>query len=78
MRLAKSLVATGEIELMSTTTLPSVSPAATPNSPNSTSSTWGVSGTMMMITSACRATSALLAQAAAPASMREAGVSPRV
>ncbi len=55
--LANSLVAIGEIELMSTTILPCDRPSATPSSPNSTASTCGVSGTMMMMMSALLATS---------------------
>lgn len=78
MRLAKSLVATGEMELMSTTILPGARPAATPAGLNRASSTWGVSGTMVMITSALRATSAPLAQGVAPWSRRNWGVSPWV
>jgi len=50
--LAKSLVATGEIELMSTTILPGVKPSATPSLATS-----GVSGTMTMTMSAFCATS---------------------
>ena len=61
MRAAKSLVAIGEMELMSTTTLPvrpsvpgapARRPAATPSSPNSTRSTSGVSGSMVKMMSA--------------------------
>jgi hypothetical protein len=64
---AKDLVAIGEIELMSTTTLPLPMPCATPFSPNSTASTSGVSGTMVNTTSASRATAAALSQRTAPA-----------
>ncbi len=78
MRLAKSLVATGEIELMSTTILPLLRPAATPSGLNSASSTWGVSGTMVMMMSALCATSAPLAQVRAPASTSAVGVAPWV
>ena len=60
MRLANSLVATGEIELMSMTSLPFDRPLATPFSPNSTFSTSGVSGTIVMIASAFSATSVAL------------------
>jgi len=76
------LVSTGEIEDMSTTVLPtrpsvpaglSFRPSATPWLPNSTNSTSGVSGTMMMIRSAWRATSAGVAQALAPCSSNWAG-----
>src|SRR5271157_4443524 len=52
MRFAKSLVAIGEMLLMSTTILPGVSPSATPPGPNRAASTFGVSGTMVMMTSA--------------------------
>ena len=47
--LANSLVAIGEIELMSTTILPFDKPSATPPAPKRTVSTSGVSGTMVMI-----------------------------
>ena len=57
MRVAKSLVAIGEIELMSMTILPGFRPSATPSAPNSTASTSGVSGTMTMTTSERSATS---------------------
>ena len=53
-------------------------PAATPFSLNSASSTWGVSGTMVITMSAWRATSAPLAHVLAPAPVTLAGVSPRV
>ena len=53
---------------MSTTILPAERPAAIAASPNSTSSTCGVSGTMVMITSACSATSLAEPQATPPAS----------
>jgi hypothetical protein len=51
MRLAKPFVATGDIELMSTTILPAVSPSAMPPGPNRAASTWGVSGTIVMMIS---------------------------
>jgi hypothetical protein len=60
MRRAKSLVAMGEIELMSITVLPGVRPSATPPGPNSTASTWGVSGSIRITMSACRATAPAL------------------
>ena len=60
----------GEMELMSTTVLPGEIPSATPCSPNSTASTSGVSGTIVMMMSAARATSAGLPQARAPWSSR--------
>jgi hypothetical protein len=53
---ANFFVSIGEIELMSMTSLPGASPSATPRSPNSTSPTCGVSGTMVMTMSAERAT----------------------
>ena len=58
MRLAKSLVATGEMEDMSTTTLAALPfrPAATPSSANSTASTSGVSGSIRKTMSARSAT----------------------
>ena len=74
MRAAKSLVAMGEIELMSTMTLPTrpagppscfVKPAATPCSPNSTFSTSGVSGSIRNTMSARSATARALAQGVA-------------
>ena len=77
-RLAKSFVATGEIELMSTTILPAVRADATPSLPNRTSSTCGVSGTMMKMMSACDATSAPFRHTRAPASTRADGVGPTV
>src|SRR4051794_40360163 len=78
MRRANSLVATGEIELMSTTVLPGARPSATPPGPNSTVSTSGVSGTMVMITSAFSAAAAGDAHARPPAATRSAGTSRRV
>ena len=54
--LANSLVAIGLIEDMSITSVPCFSPSATPPAPNSTASTSGVSGTMMMTTSDFAAT----------------------
>ncbi|RMS66728.1 hypothetical protein ALP65_04559 [Pseudomonas aeruginosa] len=70
---AKPLVAVGEIELMSITTLFGPTPSAIPSLRNSTSSTCGVSGTMTMMNSASWATSFGLARAMAPASSRSAG-----
>ena len=58
---------------MSTTILPDESPSATPSGPKSTSSTSGVSGTMVMMTSAPRATSRPLEQATAPLSISSFG-----
>jgi len=60
------LVSIGEIELISTTVLPGFSPAAIPSALNSTSRTSGVSGTMMMITSAASATAFSVSQTVAP------------
>src|SRR3569832_1923788 len=71
--LAKPLVAIGEIELMSTTILPLDRPAATPFSPNKAASTCGVSGTMVMMMSACLATSAPDLHAVAPPLVSTAG-----
>ncbi len=62
MRCANDLVAIGEMELMSTTVLPLVSPAATPFSANSAFSTSGVSGTMRNTMSARSATPRALVQ----------------
>src|SRR5437588_1496739 len=73
MRLAKSLVASGEIELMSTTVLPRDSPSATPDLPNNTASTCGVSGTIVMITSLRFATSRPDSQPLTPLSVSEDG-----
>ncbi|MNH39071.1 hypothetical protein D3C79_1001910 [compost metagenome] len=67
------MVAVGEIELMSITTLFGPTPSATPLSPNRTLSTCGVSGTMTMMNSASWATSFGLARATAPAAIRSAG-----
>ncbi len=78
MRLANSFVSMGAMELMSTTILPLASPSATPPGAKSTFSTSGVSGTMMMITSALRATSAELAQTFAPPLTRASGTGPMV
>src|SRR5689334_6116134 len=49
MRLAKPLVATGEIELMSMTNLPAERPEATPSSPKRTASTSGVSDIIILM-----------------------------
>src|SRR5271165_72151 len=73
MRLANSLVAIGEMLLMSTTILPGVSPSATPPGPYRAASTFGVSGTMVMMTSAARATSLAPAQGIAPGSSSACG-----
>src|ERR1700716_4343255 len=73
MRRAKSLVAIGEIELMSTTILPLESPLATPFSENSTCSTSGVSETMVKTISDFSATSRHELQTTAPLSMRSCG-----
>ena len=73
MRFANFFVSIGEIELMSTTILPRVSPSATPFAPNSTFSTSGVSGTMVMMMSAFCATSFALAHALPPAAVSSCG-----
>ncbi len=78
MRLAKALVAMGEMELMSTTTLPLPIPSATPFLPNSTASTSGVSGTMVKMTSASRATAAALSTRTPPAAVTASGTWLRV
>src|SRR4051812_12589379 len=78
MRRAKSLVATGEIELMSTTVLPGERPSATPPLPNSTCSTSGVSGTIVITTSARSAISRPERHAVPPASTRSAGAPRRL
>ncbi len=75
---ANSFVSTGEIELMSTTILPLDRPSATPFSPNSAFCTSGVSGTIVMIRSACCATSLAVPQAVPPASVNSFGTSPSV
>src|SRR3569623_3365270 len=54
---------------MSTTSLPLEMPLATPSWPNSTASTCGVSGTMMMTASASSATSLADLQATPPAAI---------
>ena len=66
---ANAFVSIGEIELMSITTLPALNPSATPLAPNSTFSTSGVSGTMVMMNSAFCATSLALAQLVPPAAV---------
>src|SRR3954463_15936584 len=73
MRLAKSLVATGEIELMSTTILPDDRPSAAPLRPNSAASTCGVSGTIVMTTSPDLAASLPESQALPPAPVSSSG-----
>lgn len=80
MRRAKSLVATGEMELMSTTTLPllPLRPAATPSSPNSTFSTSGVSGSIRKMMSARSATPRAVVHWVALLSAICAGILPRV
>src|SRR5882762_5031644 len=73
MRRAKSLVAIGEIELMSTRILPFERPLATPSCENSTCSTSGVSETMVKTISDFSATSRHELQTTAPLSMRSCG-----
>ena len=73
MRLANFFVSPGEIDDMSTTILPFDSPEATPLSPKSAAATWGVSGTIVMMTSLFSATSLPDLQATAPAPVRSAG-----
>ena len=72
-RLAKPLVATGEMELMSTTILPFTSPSAIPPGAKRADSTWGVSGTMVMMMSEACATSLPLAHAFTPAAIASCG-----
>ena len=64
---ASRRVAAGEMLLMSMTTARRCSPDTTPSAPVSTSSTSGVSGSIVMTTDACRATSAGDEAAFAPA-----------
>jgi len=73
MRLANTLVSIGDIELISTTTLPLLKPAATPSVPKRAFSTSIVSGTIVMITSAFWATSFALAHALPPAAVSSCG-----
>ena len=70
---ANALVASGEIELMSTTIFPSDRPVATPCSPNRTSSTCGVSGTIAKMISDFCATSLACVQPMPPASISTFG-----
>src|SRR5438105_7793220 len=77
MRAANSLVAIGEMELMSTTVLPGDSPAATPLGPNSTASTSVVAGTIVMTTSLRAATSFPSAHAMPPAATSSDGTPER-
>ena len=63
---------------MSTTTLPGDNALATPSAPNSTASTSGVSGTMVMMTSAARVTSAGLPQALTPWSSTDCAIGERL
>ena len=78
MRAANALVSTGEIELMSTTILPRLKPSTTPFASNSTAATCGVSGTIVITTSARCATSRPELQPLPPASIRAAGTPDRV
>jgi hypothetical protein len=63
-----SSVTTGEMVLMSTSSEPCWMPSSTPTSPATTSLTWGESGSRVMITSLCAATSPGLAATSAPPS----------
>ncbi len=74
----KSLVAIGEIELMSTTILPGTRLWATPPAPKRTVSTSPVSGSMVMTMSALPATSPALPQGRAPSRTRMSGTAERV
>src|SRR6266404_9998573 len=78
MRRANSLVASGEIELISTTILPLERPAATPSEANKTFSTSGVSGTIVKTMSDFSATSRGLRQATPPFSTISFGTPLRV
>ena len=78
MRRAKSLVAMGEIELMSTTTLPLLRPDAMPVSPNSAASTSGVSGTIRKTMSARSATPRAVTHCVARVPATDSGILPRV
>ncbi len=73
-RFANFFVSTGEIELMSTTILPRLKPSATPSESKRADATCGVSGTMVMMTSAFCAASLPDAQGLPPASISEAGM----
>ena len=64
---ARRSVATGEMLLMSMTTVPGVMPASTPSGPVSTRSTSGVSGSIVTTTVDARAASAGELAAVAPA-----------
>ena len=77
-RAAKSQLPDGAIVEQSTTRVPGRAPATSPSGANRTASTSGVSGTMVMITSAFRATSAADAQATPPAATRSPGTFLRV
>ena len=68
----------GEIELMSTTTLPGLNPAAMPASPNNTASTSGVSGTIVMTMSARSAAARALVHGVALLLAIASGTFPRV
>ena len=70
-------VTDGEIVLLSTTTMPGRAPCTTPAGPSTTSSTSGVSDTLVNTNSACSATSRGEPQAVAPAVTSGAMVSAR-
>ena len=72
--LANSLVASGAIDDMSMTSLPFRLAEATPSAPNRTSSTCGVSGTMVMMISALAATALGVAAKTAPPLARSLGM----
>ena len=71
---ANLLVSTGEIELISITIFPWLNPCATPFSPNSTFSTSGVSGNIVMIMSAFCATCLAETQGFPPCSINPLGM----
>ena len=66
---AMSLVALGDIVLMSMTVVPAAAPSMTPSAPKITCSTSGVSVTIVMTTSLPAAASLGLPTRSAPASM---------
>src|SRR5439155_1248522 len=63
---ATSWVTTGEMVLISITSVPALAPANTPFSPVTTARTWGESGNMVMTTSLSSATACGLPTVVAP------------
>jgi hypothetical protein len=78
MRAANSLVASGAIELMSTTVLPFDNPSATPPGAKSAFSTSGVSGTIRNTMSPACATSFADLQGLPPLSVSSCGAPERL